>query len=131
MTSQKSKLFKERVDLLCGTEKLRQDFASRVLQTMQNELKFNICDLPTSHLKNAQMPGLGAKLDTCIPMYMRYCCCFWADHLAAVSINLEISGIAQKFLEAKCLFWLEVLSLLGMVSTVSSALSKFITWSNV
>jgi energy-coupling factor transporter ATP-binding protein EcfA2 len=131
MTSQISKQYKERVDLLCGTEEQKQGFASKVLQTMQTELKFNICDLPTSHLKNAEMPGLGQKLDTCIPVYLRYCCCFWADHLAAVLINEENSRIAKKFLETKCLFWLEVLSLLGMVSTASLALSKFIIWSNV
>jgi hypothetical protein len=131
MTTQKSKLYKERVDLLCGTEKQKQEFASKVLQTMQTELKFNLCDLPTSHLKNARIPGLEQKLNTFIPMYIRYCCCFWADHLAAVSINAENSGIAKKFLETKCLFWLEVLSLLGMVSTASPALSKFIAWSNV
>jgi hypothetical protein len=131
MTSQNSKLYKEHVDLLCGTEEQKQEFASRVLQTMQTELKFNICDLPTSYLKNAQMPGLEQKLNTCIPMYFRYCCCFWADHLTAVSINAENSGIAKKFLETKCLFWLEVLSLLGMMLTASSALSKFIVWSKV
>jgi hypothetical protein len=131
MTSPKSKLYKHRTDLLCGTEKQKQEVASRVLQTMQTELKFNICDLPTSHLKNVEMPGLGQKLNTCIPMYIRYCCCFWADHLAAVSINAENSAMARKFLETKSLFWLEVLSLLGMVSIASPALSKFITWSNV
>ncbi|KAJ6551887.1 WD40-repeat-containing domain protein, partial [Mycena capillaripes] len=130
MTSQKSKLCKERADLLCGTEKQKQDFASKVLQTMQTELKFNICDLPTSHLKNNEMPGLQEKLDTCTPKYIRYCCCFWADHLAAVPINAENSGMANRFLETKCLFWLEVLSLLGMISTASPTLSKFIEWSN-
>jgi hypothetical protein len=130
MTSQKSKLYKDRVDLLCGTEKQKQELASKVLHTMQTELKFNICDLPTSHLKNAQMADLGQKLNSCIPMYLRYCCCFWADHLA-VSINAENSRMARKFLETKCLFWLEVLSLLGMMLTASSALSKFLAWSRV
>jgi hypothetical protein len=131
MTSTKSKLHKHRMDLLCGTEKQKQEFASKVLQTMQDKLKFNICDLPTSHLKNAEIPGLEQKLKTCIPMYIRYCCRFWADHLAAVTINAENSKIAKKFLETKCLFWLEVLSLLEIMSTASLALSKFRAWSNV
>ncbi|KAJ7234496.1 hypothetical protein B0H12DRAFT_1027950, partial [Mycena haematopus] len=131
MTSYTSKLYTERVDLLCGTEKQKQDFASKVLQTMQAKLKFNICDLPTSYLKNDQIPDLQQKLDTYIPKYLRYCCCFWADHLAAVLINAENSEIAKEFLENKCLFWLEVLSLLGIVSTASLALLKFIAWSNV
>jgi hypothetical protein len=130
MTSRKSKLYRDREDLLCGTEKQKQEFVSKVLQTMQTELKFNICDLPTSHLKNVQMPDLGQKLNSCIPMYLRYCCCFWADHLA-VSINTENSRMARKFLETKCLFWLEVLSLLGMMLTASSALLKFLVWSRV
>jgi hypothetical protein len=131
MTSPISKLYKHRTDLLCGTEKQKQEFAIRVFRTMQTELKFNICDLTTSHLKNVEMPGLEQKLNTCIPMYIGYCCCFWADHLAAVSTNAENSAMARKFLETKCLFWLEVLSLLGMVSIASPALSGFIAWSNV
>ncbi|KAF7371498.1 WD-REPEATS-REGION domain-containing protein [Mycena venus] len=130
MTTQKSRLYEKREDLLCGTEKQKQEFASKVLQTLQTELKFNICDLPTSHLKNTEMPGFEQKLNTCIPRYLRYCCSFWADHLAAVSINAENSGMAKRFLETKSLFWLEVLSLLGMASTASPALSKFIAWSD-
>ncbi|KAF7350241.1 WD-REPEATS-REGION domain-containing protein [Mycena venus] len=129
MTSQKSKLFQEHVEILCGTEKQKQELAYKVLQTMQSELKFNICNLPTSYLKNDEMPGLQQKLDTCIPKYIRYCCCFWVDHLAAVLINAENSEMAKMFLETKCLFWIEVLSLLGMVSIALPALSKFIAWS--
>jgi hypothetical protein len=131
ITSYKSKLGRQRGDLLCGTEKQKQELASRIFQTLQAELKFNICDLPTSHQKNTEIPRLGEKLECCIPMYLRYCCHFWADHLAAVSINPENSGIAKDFLKTKCLFWLEVLSLLGTVSSALLALSKFIEWCNV
>jgi hypothetical protein len=131
ITSYKSKLCRQRVDLLCGTEKQKQEFTSRIFQTLHVKLKFNICDLPTSYQKNTEIPSLGEKLECCIPMYLRYCCRFWADHLAAVSINPENSGISKDFLETKCLFWLEVLSLLGMVSSASLALSKFVGWCNV
>ncbi|KAF7334736.1 WD-REPEATS-REGION domain-containing protein [Mycena sanguinolenta] len=130
ITSKKSKRYKQRLDLQCGTERQKQSFVSKVLQQMQDNLKFNICDLPTSHLKNDEMPGLLEKVDTSIPMHIRYCCCFWADHLEAVSTNVENLAGTKTFLETKCLFWLEALSLLGMVSTASPALSKFIGWSN-
>ncbi|KAJ7266520.1 hypothetical protein C8J57DRAFT_1717881 [Mycena rebaudengoi] len=42
MTSPESKLYKHRPDLLCGTEKQKQEFASRVLQTMQGKISQGI-----------------------------------------------------------------------------------------
>jgi hypothetical protein len=131
MTSNGSKLCQMRRDLLCGTEDQNQEIASRVLWTMQNRLKFNICDIPTSHLKNAAIPDLQKRIDVNIPEYLRYCCCFWAEHVTAVSHDAKNEDEVKSFLEAKCLFWLEVLSLMGIIPRASSMLSKLMIWSKV
>ncbi|KAJ7634820.1 WD40-repeat-containing domain protein [Roridomyces roridus] len=130
MTSQHdgSKLCCTRSDLLCCTEKQKQELTSKVFQTMLVELKFNICNLPTSHLKNTDMPEFEEKVDTCIPGYLRYCCYFWAEHLGTVSHNSENAEAGTKFLENKLLFWLEVLSLTERIPTALSILSKFMMW---
>jgi energy-coupling factor transporter ATP-binding protein EcfA2 len=120
-----------RPDLLCGTNEQQCTVASNLLRIMQNELKFNICDLPTSHLQNIEMPGIQERLHKYIPTHLRYSCRFWAEHIASTSFNLDLDQEAGKCLLDKFLFWLEVLSLLGMVGHASRALSKFIAWTKV
>ena len=126
-----SRIQAKRPNLLCGTEKQQHDIVLDVMQVMQNKLEFNICKLPTSHLRNTAMPDIKSKVDTYIPSHLQYSCHFWADHLKGISFNSRISGAVKKFLVEKFLFWLEVLSLLGMVRNAPRALSDFISWTQV
>ncbi|KAJ6571391.1 WD40-repeat-containing domain protein [Mycena capillaripes] len=123
-----SGILHRRSDLVCGTEDQQCFVASNLIRIMQTQLKFNICDLPTSYLPNIDMPKLQWRLATYIPGYLRYSCRYWADHLTGTLFNSDIAQEASKFLFDKFLFWLEVLSLLGMVGYGPMALSKFIVW---
>lgn len=114
-----------RPEILCGTPTQQQALASDLMKVMQLELKFNICDLPTSYLQNVDMPDLQFRLDRCIPGHLRYACQFWVDHLV-VSYDSHGAQMATHLLFEKFLFWLEVLSLLGMVKCASKALAKLI-----
>ncbi|KAJ7785064.1 WD40 repeat-like protein [Mycena maculata] len=109
-----SKVQEQRPDLLCGAEDPQACLALNLLQVMQNELRFNICNLPTSYLRNNEMPDLEKWLNTFVPAHLRYACRFWMDHLSAAPCTTE--------------FLKPVLSLLGKVSYASQALSKFILW---
>jgi hypothetical protein len=120
-----------RPDLLCGTKDQQHFVVSHLLRIMQSELKFNICNLPTSHLHNVDMPNIEEKIHFCIPKHLRYSCQFWGDHLADTFFDSDIEKLAGEFLFGKFLFWLEVLSLLGMVGYALRALSKFISWAKV
>ncbi|KAJ7110889.1 hypothetical protein C8R44DRAFT_799694 [Mycena epipterygia] len=102
-----------RPDLLCSTDDQRRALASAILRVLRTQLRFNICDLPTSYLRNAEMPNLQWRLDTYIPDYLTYSSRFWADHLVATSYNSDIAREVGKFLVEQFLFWLEVLSLRG------------------
>jgi energy-coupling factor transporter ATP-binding protein EcfA2 len=126
-----SGILDKRADLLCGTEDQQRFVASNLIRIMQIELKFNICDLPTSYLPNIYMPEIQWRLATYIPRHLRYSCRYWADHLTATSLRSEVAREAGNFLLEKFLFWLEVLSLLRMVGYASPALSKFIAWTQV
>jgi energy-coupling factor transporter ATP-binding protein EcfA2 len=120
-----------RQEVRCGTEPQQQSLTSALLKLMYKELKFNICDLPTSYLQNVDISNLQNRLDKCIPHHLRYACQFWVDHLTTRSYELHNAEDAERLLIKQFLFWLEVLSLLGMVDCASKALSRLITWSDV
>jgi hypothetical protein len=126
-----SRIQAKRPDLLCGTEKQQYDIILDLIQVMQNKLEFNLCKLPTSHLRNVDMPDIKRKVDIYIPNHLKYSCRFWADHLKGISFSSDISEAVNEFLIEKFLFWLEVLSILGIVRYAPQALSDFILWTKV
>jgi hypothetical protein len=117
----------DRPEILCSTDNQRRDLVSTLIEVLDKQLKFNICDLPTSYLRNIDMPEFQWRLDNYIPLHLRYAAQFWVDHLVKTAYD---SGSVEKLLFKKFLFWLEVLSLLGIVSYGQQSLSKLIEWAN-
>lgn len=115
--------------LLCGTEEQQQSLVLDTLGAMQGNLKFNICDFPTSHLCNADIIDLAQRKQKYITGYLAYSCRIWSDHLAATRYSAHIVQMTSQFVIEDFLFWLEVLSLLGAVSYATRALSNLIAWS--
>jgi hypothetical protein len=81
-------------------------------------------------VRNVEIPAadLQRRLDQHIPHHLRYSSRFWGDHLAATSYNAAVAQDAREFMFDKFLFWLEVLSLLGMVGYAPRALSNVTMW---
>ncbi|KAJ6587460.1 hypothetical protein DFH09DRAFT_229581, partial [Mycena vulgaris] len=123
-----SAILDRRSDLLCDTADQRHSLVSNLIRILQSKLKFNICDLPTSYLRNVDFPDIRKRLNDHIPQHLQYSCRFWADHLARTSFDSDLAQEAGKFLLDKFLFWLEVLSLLGLVGHAPPALSNFLNW---
>ncbi|KAJ6564303.1 WD40-repeat-containing domain protein, partial [Mycena capillaripes] len=117
-----------RRELLCGTDSQQQALVSALMKVLDRELRFNICDLPTSYLWNIDMPDFRGQLDSYIPLHLRYAAEFWIDHLVETAYDSYSAQGMQNLLFKKFLFWLEVLSLLGIVSYGQEALSKLIHW---
>jgi hypothetical protein len=122
------KITDKRPDLLCGTEEQQRSLALDTLQAMQSNLKFNICDFPTSHLLNEDIIDLDDRNKKHIPGYVAYSCRFWSDHLAATRYTPHVAESAHRFVANDFLFWLEALSLLRAVSFATRALSNLIGW---
>jgi hypothetical protein len=103
-------------------------------RVMNAELRFNICSLETSFLRNCDIPSLPSRISDAISEPLSYSCQFWQVHTTHFAdsgnplhdIRLEISI----FLKERLLFWLESLSFLGCVnqsvSSLESAASLFI-----
>ncbi|KAF7344289.1 WD-REPEATS-REGION domain-containing protein [Mycena venus] len=118
----------KRSDLVFCTEQQKYDIACNVLKVMWGNLKFNICGLETSCLRNDDVPNLKKKLDDKLPISLRYACIFMADHLSVLPQSTKIHKKVLDFFQHKVLFWLEVLSLLKMTKTAAESMSKLITW---
>jgi energy-coupling factor transporter ATP-binding protein EcfA2 len=119
-----------RPEILCGTDAQQQALVSALMKVLDRQLKFNICDLPTSYLRNNEMPDFRWRLDNYIPLHLRYAAQFWTDHLVKTPYDSCSSQGVQNLLFKNFLFWLEVLSLLGIVGYGQEGLSKLIVWAN-
>ncbi|KZP08543.1 hypothetical protein FIBSPDRAFT_1052362 [Athelia psychrophila] len=90
------------------------DFATGCLRVMKRFLRFNICGLETSHLRNRDVPDLAKRVQDSIPRSLAYACRFWAEHIRlAGAINPQALPLILEFFQALFLYWLEVLSLIG------------------
>jgi hypothetical protein len=61
--------------------KRSQQLALTCLRHMETNLKFNICQLETSYLRNKDVKDLPTRIERHIPTYLSYACRFWAVHL--------------------------------------------------
>ncbi|KZP08047.1 WD40 repeat-like protein [Athelia psychrophila] len=93
------------------------------LRIMDEGLHFNMGDLKTSYIANADVPGLSAHVEAVIPPSLSYACRFWGYHLGqTIPGEPFIPGLILQFFEVKFLYWLEVLSLLGEMALASRVL---------
>jgi len=72
-------------------DKAHDQLAHATLRTMQEMLRFNICELETSYHLNTEVPDLNDRIERCIPSALWYSCRFWAEHLAHISeFNIDL-----------------------------------------
>jgi hypothetical protein len=100
-------------------------------QIMKQELRFNICNLDTSHLSNADVPEIEARITQYISPHLLYACRFWSDHLQETIFSADCALGVNDFLNQRFLFWLEALSLTGQVRLATPALVATGNWAEV
>src|SRR6266702_3147675 len=102
--------------------------AHSCLGLLLNGLKFNICDLESSHLSNKDVDDLNSRIDQNISPALLYACRFWDDHLERIDFETKLFGKLRTFFEKKFLFWLEALSLTNDMRLASQAVSALNVW---
>ncbi len=106
------------------------------LDTMVKQLRFNICELDDSRLANADIEDLPSRIQRLISDTLQYSCLYWSNHLCFPPGDhdqrvLVLEGM-KKFLEGPYpLFWIEVMSIMGMVPTTAPSLRRVISWVRV
>jgi len=101
------------------------------LQTMVKQLRFNICKLEDSRLANTDIKDLPLRIERNISESLQYSSLYWSTHLRSTPNEARhclILGSLKEFLEGPYpLFWMEVLSVMGMVSVGAPSLRGVIS----
>ncbi|KIJ25585.1 hypothetical protein M422DRAFT_55915 [Sphaerobolus stellatus SS14] len=106
------------------------DLARISLNIVNQDLRFNICDLDTSYLRNKDIPNLPDRILENIPFSLRYACRAWAIHFSQAPEKPMIDDIIY-FFRHKLLYWFEVLALIQDLSSGQEQLLQIITWCKV
>ena len=134
-------------DFLCDPERCQDpkwhiitsahhlDLASHCLRVMQEDLKFNICGIETSHYRNKEIEGIQERVDRAVPPTLMYASRYWADHLESGSepeTSLRsLPDTVSKFITHRFLYWIEVFSVKGQMSAIPVILRKATHWAKV
>ena len=104
------------------------------LELMNRMLKKNMFEFPDG-FTNDEVDGLRESAERSIDRSLRYACESWHKHLvdanAAPTHTAKITSALHQFLEQKFLFWLEVLSVLGVLRDAVDALEAAGKWLEV
>lgn len=111
----------------------QQKLAEMCFKVMGHHLKFNICDLSTSHVKNSEEYDLQTRIEKYIPGELVYACCFGIQH-AMDTQQKDLKELQEhkcikdiyNFLCQELLYWLEVMSLIREVKTAQIALLSMV-----
>ncbi|KIM25798.1 hypothetical protein M408DRAFT_73853, partial [Serendipita vermifera MAFF 305830] len=109
-------------------ERANRRLTEACLRMMRQNLRFNICDLKSSYVRNNEVPNLEARAKGCIPTDLSYVSCCWADHLVETGFENKTHVAVEYFMDHQFLFWLETLSLLKRVNIGSSMLRSLVSW---
>ena len=90
------------------------------LGTMNRELERNMCKLPDG-VANSEVIDLKERTEEHIGQTLKYACKSWHKHLVGM-IPADVTPVLREFMEKKLLFWLEVLSVLGVAREAVDAL---------
>ncbi|KAG6330760.1 hypothetical protein ID866_8329 [Astraeus odoratus] len=105
------------------------DLALASVRVMKRELRFNICGLESSYVRNSEVKDLGARVMKCISPHLSYACQYWAHHTRETKFNgMLVAELKVVFQTEYILFWIEVLSFLKSLDTVYVAMSTLIEW---
>ena len=103
------------------------------LDVMTAQLRFNICNLEDSRLANANIEDLSSRVKQNISDALQYSCLHWLDHLCFPPANRGqcVLALGRFFEGLYPLFWIEVLSIMGMVPIGVPGLRKLVSWVKV
>jgi hypothetical protein len=106
------------------------------LETMVEQLHFNICKLEDSRVANADVQDLQSRIEQNISIALQYSSLYWSNHLCFSPHNSNrdrgVLGMLKEFFEGLYpLLWTEVLSIMGMVPIGAPSLRRVISWIEV
>ncbi|GAB1524878.1 hypothetical protein RhiTH_008034 [Rhizoctonia solani] len=95
----------------CDMDKHSPGMAHRCFAVMKDQLRFNICDLPSSFIADENVDNLQDRIKHRISATLAYVCRYWASHVGLTPANDDLLEDLSVFLSERLLFWMEVMSL--------------------
>jgi len=111
---------------------VHHELALASLCVMQDGLRFNICGLETSYVRNSAVADLAMKIEKNIPLHLLYSCRFWATHLHDSRFDTDLANhVVAIVTGAKILYWMEVLGVCKCIGEADRALTSAEGWLQV
>ncbi|KAA1477639.1 WD40 repeat-like protein [Dentipellis sp. KUC8613] len=120
-------------NLVIDRSRSNRSLAYACLRVMLNELKFNICEVESSHVANSDIPDIKNKIKEHIPSHLSYACRFLPEHLRDVGQTStadenDLLLLVQRVLRSRLLYWFEVLSFIEAFDDASRLLLLVAEW---
>ncbi|KAB5588094.1 Vegetative incompatibility protein HET-E-1 [Ceratobasidium theobromae] len=115
-------------EFFCDVRTHSQLLGRQCLEIMKGQLRFNICNLPSSFLLDSDVPDLGARIERNISPSLSYTCRYWPEHLILAMASGELRAMVDEFLSQRLLFWMEVLNLKQCMVMGTQGLVKVQMW---
>jgi len=111
---------------------IHHELALSSLCVMQDGLRFNICGLETSYVRNSAVADLEKKIEKNIPLHLLYSCRFWATHLHDSPFDTGLANnVMAIVIGERILFWMEVLGVCKCIGEAYRALISAEGWLQV
>ncbi|KIL61187.1 hypothetical protein M378DRAFT_82839, partial [Amanita muscaria Koide BX008] len=105
------------------------DLALSTLNIMQRELRFNICRLESSYIRNSEVSDMAQRIKLYISPQLSYSCRFLANHVEGTPFNSLVADALQAILGNEWpMYWIETLSALQSVSIIPRFLTVISEW---
>lgn len=88
---------------------------------IMEQLRFNICGLTSSFIANSEVNDLDKRIEENIKEPLQYACQFWSYHVIHCEVNEIIIQKLPVLLMHKGIYWIEVMSLLGLLTECATA----------
>ncbi|GJJ12679.1 hypothetical protein Clacol_006923 [Clathrus columnatus] len=100
----------------------------KLMNDGEHGLRFNICNLETSHIPNQNVPDLDKRIQVAIPSQLSYACYFWATHLRQSNPSENLFEQLRLLIRTKLLYLFEAFSLLQNVEQVCISMKILADW---
>ncbi|THU76869.1 hypothetical protein K435DRAFT_125412 [Dendrothele bispora CBS 962.96] len=100
------------------------------LDIMGKELKFNICNLETLHIRVTN-PSIEERVTEYVSMGLQYSCLHWTNHLIKAKECNEKDCVLNFLTSKKVIYWMECLSVMGEIGAITSGVKNIKDWGDV
>jgi hypothetical protein len=115
----------------CDHTKHSELLAFNCFEIMKALLRFNICNLESSFVFDADVPDLPNRINEAISPHLFYACRYWVDHTQSAEKSDRLTSSLDWFLSHQLLFWMEVLNLKHYIKQGARMLFAAYTWLQV